>query len=244
MSKKYTNEHEVVYYECDVNQAMTFPALLSVAIKVSEDQSNILGRGNDYIHTLGLGWVITNYQIAIQRMPREGEVIKVTTQANEYNKFFCYRNFWFNDEEGNELVTIESVFVLMDMETRKIASVPEDVIAPYESEKVKKIRRYPAIEKVENGEMLPYRVRFYDIDGNGHVNNSIYFNWMINTLGFDFLTKHEPLSVNVRFDKEVEYGSEIESHVEIVEGEEIVTKHEIRLGDQLCCEANIQWQVK
>ena len=40
--------------------------------------------------------------------------------------------------------------------------------------------------------MLPYRVRFYDIDSNQHVNNAMYFNWIIDVLGYDFLTTHIP----------------------------------------------------
>ena len=31
MVAKYQKEHEVAYYECDINQTMTFPAMLGVA---------------------------------------------------------------------------------------------------------------------------------------------------------------------------------------------------------------------
>ncbi|MDH6365484.1 medium-chain acyl-[acyl-carrier-protein] hydrolase [Enterococcus sp. PF1-24] len=243
MAQRFTENHEVTYYECDVNQRMTFPAMLSIAVKVSEDQSDSLNRGADFVHTFGLTWVITTYQIKINRLPKVGENIKVSTKATSYNKYFCYRNFWFHNEAGEELVMIETVFALMNIETRKMSSVPEEVILPFESEKIKKIKRYPVIEKIETGEMLPYRVRYYDIDSNHHVNNSVYFNWMIDILGLDFLTEYTLKEVNVRFDKEVEYGVEIESHVEkVILDDEIKTRHEIRIGQQLYCEANIQWQ--
>ena len=109
LAKKYTKKHEVSYYECDINQTMTFPSMLGVVIKTSEDQ---------FVNSFGLTWVITNYSMEINRLPRVGEVISVTTQAMEYNKFFCYRNFWIHDEDGEELVKIESVFVLMDFGNR------------------------------------------------------------------------------------------------------------------------------
>ncbi len=38
----------------------------------------------------------------------------------------------------------------------------------------------------------------------------MYFNWIIDVLGYDFLTTHVPEKVIIRFDKEVEYGNEIE----------------------------------
>lgn len=163
----------------------------------------------------------------------------------EYNKFFCYRNFWIHDEQGEELVKIESVFVLMDFVNRKMSSVNEEIIAPFESEKIKKIKRQEKIEKVEAGFMLPYRVRFYDIDSNQHVNNTMYFNWIIDVLGYDFLTTHIPEKVLIRFDKEVEYGNEIESHYEQIALEDgVQTRHEIRMQDQVYCEANITWRNK
>ncbi|BDP81555.1 hypothetical protein EfmAA290_22310 [Enterococcus faecium] len=62
---------------------------------------------------------------------------------------------------------------------RKMSSVNEEIIAPFESEKIKKIKRQEKIEKIDSGFMLPYRVRFYDIDSNQHFYNAMYFNWIM-----------------------------------------------------------------
>ena len=67
--KKYTKKHEVSYYECDINQTMTFPSMLGVVIKTSEDQSDQLGRGSEFVNSFGLTWVITNYSMEINRLP-------------------------------------------------------------------------------------------------------------------------------------------------------------------------------
>lgn len=235
-------EHEVAYYECDINQNMTFPALLSVAIKASSDQSDQLERGTEYINTLGITWVITQTEVMIQQLPQVGETIKITTDPTEFNRFFCYRSFFVTNEKDEELVKIDMSFVLMDIENRKMSSVDAELMAPYESSQVKKIRRWPKIEKVEGDQRQLYHVRYYDLDSNHHVNNAMYFNWLIDVLGYDFMTKHDPTYVNVKFDKEVLYGNDIESFYEIVEDEEVKTRHEIRLGDQLACEANILWK--
>lgn len=244
MATKYTAPHEVSYYECDVNGTMTLSSMIAIAIKVSEDQSDQLNRGSDFVRSFGLTWIVTNYQFFIERLPKVGEKIYISTQAQEYNKYFCYRNFWLTTEEGEELVRIETIFVLMNIETRKMSSVPEEIITPYESQKVKKIKRYPKIEKVSDGKSLPFRVRFYDIDSNQHVNNSVYFNWILDVLGYDFLTNHTPSYLHIRFDKEVEYGNEVESHFEVKKSETIRSLHEIRIGDQTYCEANIEWREK
>lgn len=250
MAVKFSTQHEVVYYECDFNGRMTFPAMIAAAIKTSEDQSEALNRGADFVNKLGLTWILTNYQLQITRMPRVGEKLTISTMAMEYNKYFCYRHFWIADAQGNQLVLIESVFALMNIENRKMASVPEAVIAPYESEKVTRIRRYPKIEKVVEGQSQFYQVRVYDIDSNHHVNNAVYFNWLLDVLGMDFLTSHEPVSALIRYDKEIEYGVQVESRYDQVpvtneNGEALITtRHEIRVGAAVCCEANITWRKK
>ncbi|REC33088.1 acyl-[acyl-carrier-protein] thioesterase [Enterococcus pseudoavium] len=242
MGKRYTMEHEVAYYQCDINQNMTFPALLSVVIKASSDQSDQLERGTEYINTLGLTWVITQTEIAIKRLPQVGEKITIMTDPTEFNRFFCYRSFFIYDQAGSELVKIDMSFVLMDIENRKMSSVDAELMAPYESSQVKKIRRWPKIESVTGDQHQLYHVRYYDLDSNHHVNNAMYFNWLIDVLGYDFMTEHEATYVNVKFDKEVLYGNDIESFYEVLAEDPIKSRHEIRLGDQLACEANILWK--
>lgn len=245
MGKKFTSPYEIAYYDGDITGTLTIPSMLAIVIKVSEEQSEALGRGADFVSSFGLGWVITNYEIQVSRLPKVGEKIQITTEAISYNKYFCYRNFWIHDEAGEECVLIHATFVLMDKKNRKMSSVLTEIIEPYESEKITKIHRGDKIEAVENGQSQPYRVRFFDIDGNQHVNNSIYFNWLLDVLGYDFLSTHQPTFINVKFDKEVEYGHQVDSHYEIKESEgKILTLHEIKIGEQLYCEANMTWVKK
>lgn len=42
----------------------------------------------------------------------------------------------------------------------------------------------------------------------------MYFNWIIDVLGYDFLIMYVLEKVIIWFDKEVEYGNEIESYFE------------------------------
>ena len=85
---KHTSSYEVAYYDGDFTGAMKIPALLAVVIKVSEEQTELLGRDAAYVAQFGLGWVITNYEIEIHRLPKVGEKVAITTQAMSYNKYF------------------------------------------------------------------------------------------------------------------------------------------------------------
>lgn len=243
MAKEFSRQHEVVYYECDVNGHMTIPTMIRLAIHVSESQSEELNRGADFVHQFGVTWILTNYHIRLTELPRVCEQITITTKAEEYNKYFCYRTFWIRNEADEELVKIQAVFALMKIETRKLSRVTEEIIAPFESQKITKIKRFGQLEKIEAGESLPYRVRFNDIDSNHHVNNAVYFDWLLDVLGYDFLTTYVPKTITIRYDREVEYGNEIASVVEKVYGkaDQLHTRHAILLDDQMCCEALIEW---
>lgn len=243
MAKKFTENHEVMFYECDVTGKLTLPMVLNIVINTSESQSEALARGSHYINSLGLGWVITQHEMRVSRLPKAGETIAVTTAATTYNKYFCYRDFWIHDAEGKECVAITSTFVLMDLTTRKMVSVPFEVIEPYESEKITKLQRGTKMLLKTTGESRPYRVRFNDIDGNQHVNNARYLDWMVDCLDYDFLTSHQPTVVNIRFDKELNYSEMIDSQWGFVpEIAETISHHQIYSGETLCAEANISWQ--
>lgn len=241
MGKRYSESHEIAYYECDTTQHLTIPMMLSMAIKVSESQSAVLGRDQEFVRQFGVTWVITQYEIHISRLPKSGEKVSVQTEAKSYNKYFCYRDFWIFDEQGEECVHIESTFVLMNLTTRKLSSVQLEIIEPYESEKITKIKRSEKLLALNEPESSMYRVRYSDIDTNKHVNNAKYFEWLLDVLGFDFLSNHEISRAIIKFDKEISYGNQIESHYEW-EPDTLISKHQIWVDQQVCASAQIEWR--
>ena len=78
---------------------------------------------------------MTDYAIEIDRLPRYNEKVTITTEAISYNKIFCYRNFYITDEAGQQIMLFKTTFALMDYETRKVAEVPDEVVAPYGGDK-------------------------------------------------------------------------------------------------------------
>lgn len=245
MGLSYTELHEVKFYECDIQQEMTLPMVLSVVVRASESQTYRLMKDKpQLLETLGLGWIITNYTIEVHRFPKQNEKIFVTTKAQEYNKFFCYRDFYIHDVEGQELISIKSVFALMNLEKRKVVPVPDEVVTPYQAEKIKKIHRFPKVPLLDetSAQSEQYRVRYFDLDGNRHVNNAKYVNWMLDTLDFKFLEQHQIQWMNIIFSKEVEYGAIIDSQYELQkQDDKEITLHYIYNEGVLSAQAEIHW---
>lgn len=247
MAKKFNEIHEVTFYECDINGTMTLPMLLNSVIKTSEAQSEQLQVSTDQLQKLGITWVITQHEMNIHRLPKVGQLIKITTQGTSYNKYFCYREFWVQDKEtGEQLAHIFSTFVLMDLTTRKMISVPDDLLVAFESEKIKRIHKGPHFHQPTDGAFhQPYRVRFSDIDSNKHVNNAKYLDWMVDCLDYDKLTQYLPQKVWIKFEKEISYGHTIDSFFSqrlLEEHDQFWTDHEIFVEGNRCASANILWR--
>ena len=242
---KYSQEHIVKYYECDVNSRLTLPMLLNIVIDTSEAQSELLERGGDFIKNLGLTWVITEHDLTISRLPKTNEKIIVTTEAREHNKYFCYRYFWLHDTQGNQLVEMMTTFVLMNLETRKMVSVPSELLAPYQSEKIKTIRRGEVFPDLD-GEIkeVPFTIHFSDIDTNKHVNNSRYLGWMVDSLTYETLTNYEPKRAIIRFIKETRSGEAVTSlfSTKEISENQLSTIHCLNVSANKCAEGMIIWE--
>lgn len=240
--------HTIPFYECNVNNRISIPMLINILILASEHQNEKLGVDQLYlIDKYGIGWVVTSYSIHISQLPRKDSVVKMTTRGTSYNRYFAFREFWLHDQDGNELVKVESIWVLMNEKTRKITPIKDDVIKPYQSENVRRVPRLPRPKRIESTDKVTakeYQVRWSDIDFNGHVNNSRYPEWMLDSLPMSFLNNHEPANIDIRFENEVKYGNRVTSSVVVdsSNNDKIETVHEIKSNDVLSASATIVWK--
>lgn len=243
---KYRNKHIVATYECDNSRSMTLPSLINVMVETSGLQSHALGNTDEQMNERGLTWIIIQYDIKIERMPIRREEIVIETEALSYNRFFTYRAFRAFDSSDNLLVEIITTFGVMDTATRKLVQVDKELVAPYQADEIRSMIRAPKIQPVnqETASSMPFRVRYLDIDGNMHVNNAKYFDWIINSVPVEILESYSIKAVTIKYEKEVGLGSVIESHVstELLPDGQLLTAHLIENGGGVSCSANITWE--
>lgn len=241
MGLTYQENFTIPFDMCDVKQAVKLPDLISYCLGLSGRQSEELGRSDLYVfQEFGLIWVVTDYELTIQRLPKYNENIVIKTEAVAYNKFFCHRMFYIYDEAGNLLLDILCYFVLIDFETRKVAPVPEVLIASYQSEQVKKLPRAPKYQLLENPSVQEFPVRYFDLDMNGHVNNGKYLEWMYEALGYDFLLSNFPKNIQLKYIKEIAPESRVSRRVVV---DDLTSRHEIVVEGQVHAQAKIEWEV-
>ena len=240
MGLSYQEELTLPFELCDVKSDIKLPLLLDYCLMVSGRQSAQLRRSNNNLLVdYKLVWIVTDYEITIHRLPHFQETITIETKALSYNKFFCYRQFYIYDQEGGLLVDILAYFALLNPDTRKVATIPEDLVAPFETDFVKKLHRVPKMPLLEQSIDRDYYVRYFDIDMNGHVNNSKYLDWMYDVLGCEFLKTHQPLKMTLKYVKEVSPGGQITSSYHL---DQLTSYHQITSDGQLNAQAMIEWR--
>ena len=240
MGLTYQMKMKIPFDMADMNGHIKLPDVILLSLQVSGMQSIELGVSDKTIlEDYNLVWIITDYDIEVVRLPRFAEEITIETEALSYNRLFCYRRFTIYDEAGQELIHMMAPFVLMDRDSRKVHAVEPEIVAPYQSDFDKKLIRGPKYESLEEPFSKDYHVRFYDLDMNGHVNNSKYLDWIFEVMGADFLTHYIPKKINLKYVKEVRPGGVITS---AVEWSGLESKHEITSDGVTNAQAIITWQ--
>ena len=242
MGLTYQMKMKIPFDMSDMNGHIKLPSLILLSLQVSGSQSAQLGVSDkEILEKYNLVWIITEYDIDVIRLPRFAEEMTIETEALSYNRLFCYRRFTIYDESGQAIIQMLATFALMDRDSRKVHSVDPEMVAPYLSEFSKKIIRGPKYTDLDNPTSKDYHVRFYDLDMNGHVNNSKYLDWIFEVMGADFLMGHIPQKINLKYVKEVRPGGMITSSYEL-DGSQ--SRHQVTSQGVVNAQALIQWTTK
>ncbi len=121
----YEFDSRVRYSEVDAKGRMTWLALMDYFQDCSVFHSESLQVGVDYLAKNHIAWVLSSWQICVNRMPRLADVVTTQTWAYGMKSFYGYRNFAMNDEKGERLAYANSVWVLMDTQTGRPQRIPQ-----------------------------------------------------------------------------------------------------------------------
>lgn len=173
---KYTIDARVRYSEIDHRGTLTLPGVINYFQDCSTFQSEDIGYGVLRLKEQKRAWVLSYWQIIVDRYPKMGEKIRVGTFATAFKRIIGERNFFLDDEAGNHLARAASVWVYMDVRRGRPVRPGDDEMQaygqedpldmPYEDRKI----ALPA----ECRPCGSFAVKRCHIDTNEHVNNCQY----------------------------------------------------------------------
>lgn len=200
----YTFDGRVRYSEIDHNGTMKLTSLINYFQDCSTFQSEDVGLGLDVLKERGKAWILSYWQVVVNRYPGIGEEITTGTFATGFRGLYGYRNFIMDTKDGERLAYANSVWVFMDIEKGRPARPADEDWHPYGMEPALSMDYEDRkIKLPESGECLPsFPVRRYHIDTNEHVNNCQYVQMALEILPHD-LRVHQ---VRVEYKKSAVYG--------------------------------------
>lgn len=211
---KFTSK--VRYSETDETGYLGVPRIIDYFQDCSNFQSDELGVGRAYLEERHLAWVLSFWQIVIHRRPAMGETIYSGTFPYEFKGCMGLRNFLLEDESGERIVSANSIWTLLDMQSGRPVKAGSDISEQYTIEE--KLPMEYAARKLtipQEGQVLePIKVSREYIDTNHHMNNAKYV-----AAAMNFVPSHlEVKELRIEYKKQAYLGDIIYPFVASIEG--------------------------
>ena len=212
-SRMYSFKSRVRYSECDEKSNITLSALVNYLQDSCTFQAESLNLGMKYWKDNRVAWILSYWHIIIERFPKLGEEICISTWPYDFTRFMAYRNFIIKDNYEQVIACANSLWVYVDTETGKLKRVDEKQKLLYSTEPT-----YP-MEAISKKVEIPsemeakeaFKVQRFYIDSNQHVNNEKYI-----LMAMEYLPDNSRInSVRVEYKNAAVLGDMIYPHVGI-----------------------------
>ena len=217
MEPIYTQEFHINDAAVDCCGRLKPSMILFYAQEVAGRHFERLAMDYDALAKRGMFWAITRCRVQITRLPRSGETITVETWPMPTTRVAYPRSVTARDRQGNPLFQVISLWVLMDLSSRAMVLPGKSGI------EVKGLLQ--GSELAIPGSIVPKNVTktslrtvcFTDLDRNGHMNNTRYFDWIDDLLPSDFHAAHPYREFTICYHSEAREGQTLDLHWDILE---------------------------
>lgn len=227
--------YSVRYSEVDYNECLKPSAMFNFLQDTATNGANAAHFGYDDIHSKNLGWYLLKYHMEFSNYPVKEKKLILKTEARGYNKIFAHRDFEIYSENNELMGRVLSYWTLVDINSKSMIC-PGDVFEQFK--KVAKREDDLSFNKVKELERIDYteefKIRFDDIDVNGHANNANYIIWAFESLPKEFRDNHKLKTLDIVYKKEISFNHTVLSETQM---DNNFTRHSVKnqsTGEELC----------
>lgn len=184
----YSFSGRIRYSEIGENGLLTLPGILNYFQDCSTFQSEEVGLGVTVLKERKRFWVLSAWQVIIERYPALGEEIRTSTWAYGFRGFMGMRNFTMDTEKGERLAYANTFWTFINGETGFPEKLTEEDISGYRREE-KLDMDYASRKIALPRDFQPedsFSVQKHHLDTNHHVNNSQYIQMAMDYIPADF----------------------------------------------------------
>lgn len=182
----YAEDFTIRAYEIDSRKQATPAALVRLMQEAAMQNVIRLKLSVWDLEPLQISWVLMRLNLRINRLPKLGEQIRILTYPAGFEKVFTHRDYRVFDADNNLIASSSSTWLLMNTQTRRMARIPDFILQynnqmPPEADYLAHATDHlPKLERLDVRKT--YEVNWHDLDFNSHLNNTLYIQWMLETV--------------------------------------------------------------
>uniref|UniRef100_A0A7N0U684 Acyl-[acyl-carrier-protein] hydrolase n=1 Tax=Kalanchoe fedtschenkoi TaxID=63787 RepID=A0A7N0U684_KALFE len=213
-----------------------------------------------------LGWVVAKMRVVFDQYPTWNDLVQVVAWISASGRNgICCNSIIRDSKTGAILIRASSIWVMMNMNTRRLCKIPEEEravelepyfydLSPFVHEDSEK-----AVSKLDNDTaddiFKGLTPKWTDIDFNLHVNNAKYISWILESIPDSLALTHKISSLTLEYTRECAHNDVLQSLVAVstvntnningavYETDEAQSRHLIRLEDGAeILRARIEWR--
>lgn len=193
--------------DVDDHYELKISALFRYLQQVSTNHAELIGLGKKDTVDKGMFWVITRMKVVIHKLPKMLETIIVSTHPGKTSIFMFPRFYEVHNEKGELLIQASASWVLLDLITHRVKMKPfaDDFEVPYEISE-NDIALPEKVVHTSLNFLEERKVRYSDIDLNGHLNNTKYIEYIIDVHDKKFYEQYRVKEITINYEKEINDG--------------------------------------
>jgi len=235
---------EVKYSDMEHDLTLKPYALLNFLQDLASENAEMMGFGYSSMYHRNLGWFLIKYRMEFYDYPIGCYKIRLKTQSRGYNRLFAYRDFEIYDGE-KLLGRVASMWSVVDLNTKTLIPIAqafaENSAMPLFSKKEDDLA-FGKIEALKNSDYHgDFKVRYNDLDVNGHTNNGNYIIWALEPLSYGFRKQHKLEVLDIVFKKEIKYGERLVSMLQFTDKHQTTHVLKNKQTEEDVCLMNCQW---
>ena len=211
---KWTEKHTVSTLETDMAETVTVSAILRLFQNTANLQCKNIRPSNEELRERGYAFVVSRMNLSIYKPLFAYDGIEVSTWACESRGAAFNRCFEIK-RDGMKVAEAASVWALLDIGSKRICRVADftegylagDFEPMVELDSPKRIKIPESARLALDGE---YRVSYRDADLNGHMNNTVYADFLC---GFLPMEGKRVSTFSICYQSEAPLGCELKIYV-------------------------------
>lgn len=173
----FSYKTHIGYSEVSPEGVLKIPSLMSMLQDCCMNHSASLGLDIDHYQAKHWGWLLSSWQVVIEKLPKYPDEVLVETRPYDFKGFYGMRNFRVESAQGDTIVKANSIWFLYDFEKGRPIKCPEEEINAYgidEKLEMDYAPRRMALPEDFCDEEEIFVVTESVLDNNKHMNNVQY----------------------------------------------------------------------